>query len=804
MKALTYMNKDEFEKEISNLSLLDKCHLVCGDKPNRSTRIGNIGGLILSDGPCGVRMLDEKGDSLSGIADTLPSTVFPSGSTLANSFNKDNFLLEGESIGKEASFYNVDIILGPALNIQRNPLCGRNFEYFSEDPYLSGVVASNLTKGIQEAGVGACLKHFCCNGNETYRFIGDSLVSKRALEEIYLAGFKMAIKEACPLAIMCAYNKVNNVFCSENSFLLKDKLRNEYGFSGLIMTDWGGTHDKVDAIRNGLDLEMPGNQKHNVYILKEAIEKKELDETVLDERIRSIYKAQQITSNKKKYDESIFEQHKSLALELSLDSAVLLKNKDNILPLKLDKKYAVIGSFFAYPRYQGCGSSMLNPYYLSSFKKEFDCRHINYSYSAGYIDEEDINHKLEEEAIRNASNSDVILFFGGLSDFIESEGFDKKSLSLKDNQLHLLKRLLALNKKIAFVMFAGSPIDLNGIEGVDAILNMGLAGEMVAKSTTMLLFGEACPSGHLAETWINKIEDIPNYKQYASNPNELYKDDIYVGYRYYETFKKKVRYPFGYGLSYTSFEYGFISSKEEEADIVFTFKVKNSGGMDGKCLLQLYVNKPRLGSPSKELVDFNKIELKVNEEKEITIKVDKSLLYAYNDKVAKMLLQTGNYSFYAGLDVTSSNLVTSIYLKGSNEDGFDVPNCLDYKDEEFASSIGVKLIPYKNKKPYTLETRIDDFTSLGGKLFRKAVVYFGGTRQYKKGKKIKDPIKRAAEMKAGNFVRRLMGSNSLRSLSFSSGGTFSYPLALLVLGVANGNIFKGIKDVKKEKSRYGK
>lgn len=798
------MEKEEFEKEIRSLSLLDKCYLVCGDKPNHSVKIGKIGGLILSDGPSGVRMLDEKGDSLSGIADTLPSTVFPSGSTIANSFNQENFLLEGMAIGKEASFYNVDIILGPALNIQRNPLCGRNFEYFSEDPYLSGMVASNLTKGIQEAGIGACLKHFCCNGNEKYRFIGDSLVSKRALEEIYLAGFKMAIQEANPLAIMCAYNKVNNIFCSENSFLLKDKLRNEYGFSGLVMTDWGGTHDKVEAIRNGLDLEMPGNQKHNVYILKEAIEKKELDENILDERIRSIYKVQQITSNKKKYDESIFDQHKSLALDLSLDSAVLLKNKDNILPLKLDKKYAVIGSFFAYPRYQGCGSSMLNPYYLSSFKEEFDSRHINYSYSAGYIDEEDINPKLEEEAIKAASNSDITLFFGGLSDFIESEGFDKESLKLKENQFHLLKRLLALNKKIVFVMFTGSPIDLNEIEGVDAILNMGLAGEMVAKSTSMLLFGEVCPSGHLAETWINKIEDIPNYKQYTSSPNELYKDDIYVGYRYYETFKKNVRYPFGYGLSYTSFEYKFVSVKEDEESLFFAFNIKNNGSMYGKCLLQLYVNKPRLGSPSKELVGFRKEELKVDEEKEITIRVDKSLLCAYNSKLDKMLLQDGVYSFFAGFDVASASLVNSIHLKGSKEDGFDVINYLDYKDEDFASSIGVKLNPTKEKKPYMLETRIDDFTSISGRLFRKATIYFGGTRQYKKGKRIKDPIKRASEMKAGNFVRRLMGNNSLRSLSFSSSGTFSYPLALLVLGTVNGNIFKGIRDMKKEKSRYGK
>ena len=785
------MDQQEKENALSSVSLKDKAQLTAGVSPNRTAERGSFRSLFLCDGPSGLRMPNVKSDSLSGVSDSQPTSVFPVGSCLANSWDEEDFYLEGEAIGKECAYFGVDLLLGPALNIQRNPLCGRNFEYYSEDPLLSGLYAGHFTLGVQRSGAGACLKHYCCNGNEKYRFVGDSIVSKRALSEIYLRNFDYAVRIGHPYSVMTAYNQVNHVFCSENGYLLKDKLRDEFGFRGLVMTDWGGTHDKVEGLKNGLNLEMPGCVVHNVRIVHEAVEQGNLKEEELNEAILPMLEVANAL----------------LAVKLAVDGAVLLRNDHGVLPLKKESSLAVIGDFFAHMRYQGSGSSMLTPYALSTFEDAFKKRNVSYEFAAGYEDGENkVDTKKETEALELAKKKDVIVFFGGLSDFDESEGFDKSSLRMPENQFHLLLELQKLGKPVVFMMSTGTPVDLDGLDSVTAILNLGPAGEGVGEAGTKLLFGEANPSGHLAQTWPFHYEDVPLAKEFTSSPIEYYKDEVYCGYRYYETVNKKVRYPFGYGLSYTTFEISSFEAKAEENKIHFTASIKNAGHVEGKTVLQIYATKPRVG-PKKELVSFQKVYLEPQEEKTVEWDCLLERLSSYDASKDRLSVQKGQYLFHCGFSVVETLFQKEVSIDGEEGD-FNAPLELGISDEEFCKRIGVEYRPHvPGKKPYTLETPLMEYRTGMGKMFRKATSYFGGELQYKKGKKIKDPVKRASEMKAGNFVRRLMPANSLRSLCFSSGGLFTYELALLLEGLVNNHPVKALKNFhkeKKENKKYGK
>lgn len=797
------MDNQELKERISHLSTEEKAELLSGGKANKTRNIGDFPAFVLSDGPSGVRMLDVKGDSLSGIADTLPSTVFPVGSNVAMTWNPSLASEEGRAIGKEAKYYGVSILLGPAMNIQRNPLCGRNFEYYSEDPLLTGKMASSFVSGVQEEGVGACLKHFACNSNEKNRFVGDSIVSKRALEEIYLRGFEIAVKEAKPASVMSAYNRINHVFCSENSWLLEEKLRKDWGFDGFVMTDWGACHDKVEGLKNGLDLEMPGQVKHNVLVVKEAIKKGNLSQEVLDQRVFEMLKVLlSYAPDEDKKDTNLFEDNKDVSKKIALESAVLLKNENHILPLDSSKKYACIGEMFSYPRYQGSGSSMLNPYHLTSPQDAFLKRDIAFSYAQGYRQEEEKpDLKLEEEALQQAEGADVILFFGGMSDFQESEGFDKKDLRLPDNQVSLLSKLLKQKKPVVFVLYTGTPIELSILDEIPAILNMGLAGEESGEATAALLFGEENPSGHLAQTWPLSYEDIPNGKEFTSSLAEYYKEDIYVGYRYSSTFSKKVRYPFGYGLSYTGFTLSDFRAEKTDSGVTFHASVTDTGTRSGKEVLQVYVRKPRKGGPAKELVAFTKVELLPGETKEVTFEGKAETLYSYNAETERRELQKGLYTFFLGENAEALYQSVTLELDGSESAGFEVPDLLHRTDEAFSLAISVPPLPVSKKK--TLETPLRDFTSLFGRFFTKLVVGVG-KRQEKKGAKIKDLIKRSAEMKAGNFVVQMMPNNSLRSMCYSASGKFDYPIALMMLGFMTHRPLKGLCDMVKEKTAYGR
>ena len=794
-------------KKLSSLTLKEKSSLLVGHKTMATLAIPekDIEEVTMSDGPNGLRIENINGDSLNNVSKAQPATCFPVGVTLASSWNLELANKMGSAIGEEAIHYGINVVLGPAVNIQRNPLCGRNFEYLSEDPYVAGKIGAELVKGIQSQGVGACVKHFACNSNEKYRYIGDSIVDERALNEIYLKPFEIITRESDPRAIMTAYNQVNGAFCSENRYLIEEKLRNSWGFSGLVMTDWGGMVHRDIALKNGCDLEMPGMNDFNIKVLYDAVKNGSLDEATLDKSVQRLLDLKERTRIKEQR-QADFKAHYDLALQIALEGAVLLKNENNLLPLSLDNKYLVIGGLFDSMKYQGGGSSLLNPMIIKNHKEAFKEKNVNYDFVVGYLENElNPDEKLENEALEKAKDYDNIIFYGGLNDYVESEGFDRGDMKLPSNQLSLLNKLTKLGKKIVVVIFNGAPVELPFVDEVDAILDMMLPGEAGGEATTKLLFGEANPSGKLAQTWPLVYEDVPFAKEYISNPYELYKESIFVGYRYFETVNKEVRYPFGYGLSYTKFEYSSLKIKLENDGILASFKIKNIGKFEGKEIAQLYVRKndSTIVRPSLELKGFNKVNLKPNEEKEVEIFVSFDSLKVYSINAFKF--EEGTYSILVGSSSKNSYLKEQIKIEGeklpktlSDDIYSEYLKTLEMSKETFEKVICYKVPEYKfDARPYTLETPIGEFNTFFGKIFRKATCGIG-YKQYKKAQKIKDPLIREREKKAGIFIAKLMPNNSLRSLSFSSSGLFSYPLAEGILELSNGHFFRGIKKMCKK------
>ncbi len=802
----------EIENILKEMTLEEKCRIICG-YTNMSTfpieRL-SVRSLVLSDGPNGLRIEKKGGDSLSKIDDTLPSTCFPSGVNVASSWDENLAYDIGNAIGEEALHYGVNIVLGPAINIKRNPLGGRNFEYYSEDPYLAGWLAKSYIQGVQDNGVGCCVKHFACNNNEKYRFVGDSLVDKRALNEIYLKPFEIAVKEAKPYAIMTAYNKVNGTHCSENGFLQNDILRKKWGFDGLSMTDWGGIVSRDKGLMNGTDLEMPGQVYHSVKIVMDRIKDGTIPEETLDEAVRRILFAICRTTDKRK--EADFEKHYRLAVDAVGESAVLLRNENGLLPLNRKEKFLVIGDFFDKIRYQGSGSALLNPYKLYSHHDVFDKNHVSYEYVKGYKEEEtEVDPELENEALEKAGAfSGTILFFGGLNDYVESEGFDRENLHIPENQVSLLQKLVSMKKKVVFVLHNGSVVEDGILDKVDAVLDLLLPGEGGAEGCFNLLFGNISPSGKLAETWVNHYGCVPYGDCFASSKQELYKESVFVGYRNYQTSPDKIRYPFGFGLSYSKFEYSSLEVKEGDDGYLVFFQVKNVGNFDAKEISQVYVShKSSLMNPGKVLVGFNKVFLKKGEEKRIQIKVRKEELEIYDVIRDRFVLEQGTYTFFVGPDSSRLPLSSTLEIIGENVSS-PIPSSLVEKyddpklrneitDEEFETLLGYKIPKEVKKKTIDMETPICDFHGFVGTIFKKAVCGVG-LRKYKKGCKMKDSVEKERTKKSGLFVYRLMPNNSLRSLCYSSSGAFPYPIAKGLAEMCNNHFIKGIHEMlKKEK-----
>ena len=793
--------------KLNSLTLKEKASLVVGYRNMSTLPIPEkeIEPVVLSDGPNGLRVEDLDGNSLSNISHTKPATCFPAGVTLASSWNLDLLKQMGQAMGEESIHYGINVILGPAVNIQRNPLCGRNFEYLSEDPFLSGKVGIELVKGIQSKGVGACIKHFACNNNEKYRFVGDSIVDSKALHEIYLKPYEMIVKEADPRAIMTAYNQVNGVFCSENEYLIEETLRKSWGFDGVVMTDWGGIVHRDIALNHGCDLEMPGMNDHNIKLVYDAVKNGTVSQETLDKSVHRLLELKERTRGIE-HIQCDFNAHYQLALQLALEGAVLLKNNNNVLPLFKDKKYLVIGGLFDSMRYQGSGSSLLNPMMIVDHKKAFSDYGVQYEFVLGYQENKtEPDQKLEKVAIEKAKEYDTIVFFGGLNDYVESEGYDRENLSIPNNQLSLLKELTKLGKKVVVVLFGGGPTELPFINDVDSVLNMMLPGEACGEATVKLLFGEETPSGKLSQTWPLAYRDIPFGNEFTSNPYELYKESIFVGYRYYSSVKKEVLFPFGYGLSYTSFEYSNLSLKQEKNGVFARFLVKNTGKVKGKEVALLYVSKldSSVVRPALELKGFTKVELNPGEEKEVELFVSFDSLKVFVDDQFK--LESGQYIIHVGASCQALPLSASIDIKGEQlssspyDDIYrEFLNSSQMDKETFSKIIGRDIPEYRfGVRPYTSETPIGEFKGFFGSIFKRIAINIG-VKQFKKAKRIKDPLIREREMKAGLFIIKLIPNNSLRSMSFSSGGILSYSQVQAILQLVNNHPLRAIKELKKK------
>ncbi|MBP5312897.1 MAG: glycoside hydrolase family 3 C-terminal domain-containing protein [Clostridia bacterium] len=586
------------ERIISEMTAEEKAALVAGTDFMYTNPIPRLGvpSLRMSDGPHGLRVQNGSGDN--GVAGSDPATSFPTAAATASSRNPDIMRKMGKAIAEECRYYGVHTVLGPGVNIKRNPLCGRNFEYFSEDPYLAGVMGAAMIEGVQSAGVGVALKHFALNNSENYRFMGNSVASEKTMREIYLKPFEYIVKHAGPGAVMCAYNKINGTYCSENGWLLTDVLRNEWGFEGIVMSDWGAVNDRVKGLKAGMDLEMPGDTPMCRKWILDGLKDCSLPQEVIDASCRRILEWIDKYYAEERSNDPGFEAHHDLAAEIAADSAVLMTN-DGVLPLNGNEKLAIRGELFENMRYQGAGSSMINPAFLNSPKDEFGKRGVK-------------TVALEE--------SDTVLYFAGLTEEYESEGLDRENMRLPEKQLKELDELCSLGKRIVVVLFGGAPVELPFCDKVNAILNMYLPGQNGGRAVYELLYGLKNPSGKLAETWPLKYEDVPSWETFGKTANEIYKEGTDVGYRYYNNHNVPVRFPFGHGLSYTTFEH---SGWTKEGD-AYTETVTNTGSRFGGEVVELYVGG--------ELRSFKKVYLEPGESATVTLIPDKEDLMEYSDE----------------------------------------------------------------------------------------------------------------------------------------------------------------------------
>ena len=793
----------DIENIMKSLTREEKAALVAGTDfmyTNPVPRV-HIPSVRMSDGPHGLRVQGAGGDN--GVTGSEPATCFPTAATSASSWNPENTYRMGKAIGKEAKHYGVDVVLGPAVNIKRNPLGGRCFEYFSEDPYLAGKMGAAEARGIQSEGVGVSVKHFALNNSENYRFMGDCVADMRAIREIYLKPFEMIVKDAHPETVMCAYNKINGTYCSENAWLLNEVLRGEWGFDGLVMTDWGATHDRLNMLRAGLDLEMPGDTAICRKWIMDGLESGELDESVLDEAVRNVLALVAKHESKKK-EQADFKAHHALSKEIAKDSAVLLKNC-GMLPLDKNNGYFVCGELFEKMRYQGSGSSMINPTYLSTPKTAFDANGVKYTYAKGYRENElAASTALIEEALDACAEYDSILVFAGLTDYVESEGADRENMRLPENQLALIDALIKANKRVTVVLFGGSPMELPFADQVDAILNMYLPGQNGGEATYSLLFGEISPSGKLAQTWPCEYADVPFCDAFGKTKNEVYKESVFVGYRYYTTAGKKVRYPFGYGLSYTSFRYENMSVQETENGYLVSCDVTNMGAYDGAEVVQLYVGAPaaKVFCPVRELKGFSKVYLKAGETQRVEIAVEKNDLRYWNLSDNRYVLEDGEYRFELCSDCQTVRLSLAVSIAGESASNPYTDAVLEiYKnasldkvtDDVFEQMAGLKIPEIPPKKPIRMESRFSDMkATFMGKILYTAVLSVAKA-DMRKAKKMPEGVERDNKIKGAIFLERILDSNSIITMSMSAGESCPYNMAEMFVHMANGRIIKGLK-----------
>ena len=626
--------------------------------------------VMVSDGPHGLRKQDEKGDHL-GINDSIKAVCFPPAVLSACSFDRGLMEEMGKAIGREAQANDVSVVLGPAVNIKRSPLCGRNFEYYSEDPYLAGEIAAAFVKGVQSQHVGTSIKHFAANNQEYRRMSSSSEVDERTLREIYFPAFETAVKKAQPYTFMCSYNQINGTFASENKWLLTDVLRGEWGFKGYVMSDWGAVNDRVKGLEAGLELEMPASGGDNDAMIVKAVKDGVLEEKILDQAVERILRIIFEYADHRKPQEFTMEKDHEEAQHIVEESMVLLKNENHILPLKTSEKAAFIGGFARNPRFQGGGSSHINCFKTTNVLDSVPCD-AQVVYAEGFPADRDFYDKaLADEAVKAAAEADKAVIFAGLPESFESEGYDRSHMRLPECQNRLITEILKVQPNTVIVLHNGSPVEMPWLGEIKGLLETYLGGQAGGAAAANILYGKINPSGKLAETMPLKLSDNPSYLNFGGGEKVEYCEGIFVGYRYYDTKEMDVAFPFGYGLSYTTFAYSNLKlsmeNPTEKDTVMVSADVTNTGKSAGKEVVQLYI-RDLTGSairPEKELKGFEKVFLEPGETKTVTMELNKRSFAWYNTELHDWFAASGDYEILVGASSRDIRLTETLHLNSS-------------------------------------------------------------------------------------------------------------------------------------------
>ena len=772
MKHPEIIERMSLEQKASFVSGFDYWHL------EEAPELG-LPKIMVTDGPHGLRKqnTDKKTSNGIGLGNSVPATCFPPAATSSCSWDPELLEKAGEAMGAECLKEQVSVLLGPGTNIKRSPVCGRNFEYFSEDPYLAGKCSAAVINGIQSKGVGTSLKHFCANSQEAFRMVIDEVIDERTLRETYLPAFEIAIKEAQPWTVMNAYNKINGVYASQNGHTQQEIARGEWGFKGLFVTDWGSSVDRIPGLINGTDLEMPTSGALNQKKIIAAVKSGELDEAVLDERVDTVVDL--IVKSKPALAEThtfSFEEHNEIAARIAEGSMQLLKNDDNILPLKAGQKVAVIGEMAEAPRFQGAGSSVINPSHLDNALENLIKLGVDVTYAKGYDKSKDeINAELFEEAENAAKDADVAIVFAGLTEEFEGEGYDRETIEMPSSHNALIEKIALANENTVVVLAGGSVVLMPWLNNVKALLNSGLGGQAGGIAVARILTGEVNPSGKTTETYPKFFEDNPTFGNYPGGPvTSEHRESVFIGYKYYDAANLEVVFPFGFGLSYTSFEYSDLKvsakSIKDTDTLTVSFKIKNTGERDGAEIAQLYVadKESTIFRPVKELRAFKKVFIKAGEEAEVSFELDKRAFAFYNVNISDWCVETGDFDILIGASSRDIKLEATVKVESTVE--CEIPdyratapnyynNVAGITREDFAAVYGTLPSPdIDESKKIDIYCCLNDarHTKWGGKLCRmiEKIMSKMGSAENGDGKML---AAMATQIPIRNFIAMSMG-----------------------------------------------
>lgn len=802
--------KAKAKKLVAQMTLEEKASLMSGKNFWQLKSIERLGlpEIMVTDGPHGLRKQAGDGDHL-GINQSVPAVCFPTASATASTFNRDLMRRIGIALGEECRQEEVSVILGPGINIKRSPLCGRNFEYISEDPYLAGQMAAGLVQGIQSQDVGVSVKHYAANSQETRRMTSDSVIDERALRELYLAAFETVVKEADPWTFMCCYNLVNGTYGAENKTLLSDILRDEWGFEGLVMTDWGAINDRVKGVQAGLDLQMPADGGNFDKLVAKAVQDGTLDEKDLDKAAINVTDLILRSLDRKPLEYDV-DAHRELARQAAAESTVLLKNEGGLLPAAKDEKIAVIGGFAKAPRYQGSGSSKINPIKLDNLYDSLTEAGVAFAYADGYeLGTREVNDALIVDACEVAKGQDKVFVVAGLPDEYEAEGYDRTDMHMPESHNKLIDAVTKVNPNVCVVLLCGAPVEMPWQDEVQAILLTYLGGEAGGSALADIVLGKRTPGGRLAESWPYTVADNASYNYFPGYTKSVeYRESIYVGYRYYDKAKKAVRFPFGYGLSYTKFDYGKPvlgkSAIKDTEELTVTVPIKNTGKLAGSEVVQLYVShkKPSIFKAEQELKGFEKVTLQPGESAEVRFALDKRSFAYYNVELKDWHVESGDYEIRIGAssrDIRHKAVVAvTSTVKAAVPDYSKVAPCYydlkngigDVPDAAFVALLG-RGLPPRERVPGTPHTPNSTFSDITDTKFGRWLYNFAK-------KKASTMFEESDD--AGSMAQAMFNDAPLRIL-YMAGGRFTPSMMDGLLTMINGKFFKGLGMIlKKDKS----